>query len=125
MSELKLKEEIEQTLPHFRGTEKYYRLSPSFAYTDGIEYLADKAGCYWLVDLVSSYQKDLKDKHFQVWEVKVNLDKQTAVITAYDGESENTNLPEIVRQELEFTDFPLESIKLYCVDGVLFLPSEY
>jgi hypothetical protein len=39
---------------------------------------------------------------------------------------ENGNKKELARQEIEFTDFPLEEgIKLYLSGGVLLLPSEY
>jgi hypothetical protein len=56
---------------------------------------------------------------FQVWTLNVAADR-TATATAADG-----NDRVIVRQEIEFTDFPLSEIKLYLTDGVLLLPSEY
>ena len=36
----------------------------------------------------------------------------------------NTN-QEVLRQEIEYTDFPLSHIKLYLVEKVLMLPNEY
>ena len=31
----------------------------------------------------------------------------------------------IIKQKIGFTDFPLEKLKLYLIDGVILLPSEY
>lgn len=33
--------------------------------------------------------------------------------------------PTLYSKPIDFTDFPLDSIKIYCVDGVIMLPSEY
>lgn len=38
-----------QELPQFIGTEHYYRIAPNAVLTDGMHYLADKAGAFWLV----------------------------------------------------------------------------
>jgi hypothetical protein len=43
------------------------------------------------------------------------------VLTCTDGDSE---VP-IITQQIEWTDFPLPSIRLYVERGVLLLPSEH
>lgn len=43
-----------------------------------------------------------------------------AVLLCEDG---NDNF--VTKQEIEFTDFPLEEISFYFTDNVLLLPSEY
>ena len=49
-------------LAQFSGTTQYYRFSPQlfpyFLLTDGTEYLANEAGCYWLFVGVTHYPKD-------------------------------------------------------------------
>ena len=112
--------ELEQELKNFHGTERYFRNFTGLLYTDGIKYLAEKAGAYWLIDLMGSYQYRLKNVPFQIWALKVNNDR-TAVVTC----REDTDEPVIVEQKLEYTDFPLKTFECYCIDGVLLLKSEY
>jgi hypothetical protein len=110
---------LEEELKGFTGTEQYFKhWSGQVKYTDGIQYLAEQAGAYWLLDLIASYQKELSNKKFQVWTLKKSDD--TAVITM----REDDELPVIVRQEIPYTDFPL-SLTIFCIDGVVLLPSEY
>ena len=113
-------EKIENELKQFTGTECYFRNFTGLKYTEGIQYLAEKAGAYWLIDLIASYQYKLKEVLFQVWTLKVNDDK-TAVVTC----KEDTNEPVIIEQKLEYTDFPLKTFECYCIEGVLLLKSEY
>ncbi|MEI6057204.1 MAG: DUF6876 family protein [Lentisphaerota bacterium] len=122
-SDINKMNELEANLRQFCGTENYYRHTLSrMLYTDGVQYLAEKTGAYWLIDAVASYQNsNLKEKYpFQIWELKVNSDK-SCIITMI----EDISCPEIVHQEIEYTDFPLDYMKLYCIDNVLLLPSEY
>ena len=108
----------ESELQQFTGTEQYFKhWTGRLLYTDGVKYMAERAGAYWLIDLVASYQSEHKGVWFQVWDLKAK-DSQGVVTMA--GESEV-----LVKQELEYTDFPLESLRLFVVDGVLLLPSEY
>ena len=114
---------LEQDLAGFIGTQNYYRHSiGNFSYTDGVKYLADTANCYWLLDVIGSHilKPRIRKILFQVWELTVN-ENRNAVITM----REDTNLPAVVEQKIPFTDFPLKKIKLYFIDDVLMLPSEY
>ena len=104
-------------LEQFTGTENYYKhLFSGWCYTDGVKYLAEKSQAYWLIDAIFSYRRK---EPFQVWTLTKEGSK--AVLTMV----EDTDLPEKVRQEIPYTDFPLASIKLYLIDKVLLLPSEY
>lgn len=109
-------------LKQFTGTEQFYKnpLYPNFVYTDGVKYLAEEAGAYWLIDYVFSnqYEKKIGTEPFQVWKMKVENDR--AVITIDDG---NKNI--IKKFNLEFTDFPLAEITLWFTDRTLLLPTEY
>ena len=117
--------ELQSTLAQFIGTDQWWNhWTQRAAYTDGVKYLADEVGAHWLIDLVVSWQ--LKPKvarePFQVWTLKVNEDR-TAVAECWDDTPGESN--RLARQEIEYTDFPLEEIRLYFCDGVLLLPSEY
>lgn len=107
----------ETDLQGFTGTENYWQHWLGFNYTDGVKYLVEQGKAYWLLDAIFSYRRK---EPFQVWEVKVNEDK-SAVLTM----REDTYEPIKVKQEIEYTDFPLAEIKLYLIDNVLLLPSEY
>lgn len=117
--------ELEADLQQFTGTDHYYKYMFNVVLTDGTKYLADRAGAYWLMDVVASFQtaKKVACEHFQTWNLNVQDDKKATVV-ADDG---NGNV--IARQKIPYTDFPLRSQRLYLVnDGryrVLMLPSEY
>ena len=111
---------IEAALQQFTGTQKYYRNFTWLLYTDGIQYLAEQAGSYWLIDLVGSHQPMLRGVPFQVWDLRVNEDK-SALVTMVEDDGE----PIRVSQEIAFTDFPLRDFSFYCIDGVMLLKSEY
>jgi hypothetical protein len=117
------KQEILDTLAQANETECYHQFSPFPGFpviTDGVLAMAMMTGGFWLLDLVGSYQGNRKlDKNFQVWKLKVNLENQTAVVRGYN----DTKL--IVTQKIPYTDFPLDEIKLYLMDGIILLPGEY
>jgi hypothetical protein len=91
-------------------------------FTDGVKYLADQAGAYWLLDeiaLVRSGDKRVTGESFQVWQLTINGDK-TATLTCEDG---NKNVLYVKR--IEFTDFPPAGITLWYTNNTILLPSEY
>jgi hypothetical protein len=100
------------------GTENYWKSNLlSFQYTDGIKFLHESCEAYWLLIAIASHKRK---EPFQLWELKVNKD-HSAILTM----KEDSEQPDLVKQEIGFTDFPLDEIKLYLIDGVLLLPSEY
>jgi hypothetical protein len=111
--------DLELELKQFCGTENYYRHWLGFNYTDGVKYLAEKAGAYWLLDVVGSYQPQLRNKEFQIWRLDVQNNKGIVTMREDDG------LPNIIRQEIPYTDFPLHKFEMYFVDNVLLLKGEY
>lgn len=109
-----------ENLSNFTGTKNYYRnKNYLFEYTDGIKYLAENGGAYWLLDAIASWQKELDSSRIQFWRLKVNSDK-SAVLTC---ERDSDDI--VCEQKIPFTDFPLSEVMLYLCDGVLLLPSEY
>ena len=115
--------ELEAALEQFIGSETWYRhsLARKIIYTDGVKYLAEAAGAYWLIDEVALTQnhRKVRGETFQVWTLRV-LPNKKAILTCDDG---NGNV--VYSKEIEYTDFPLPEIKLYCTDGTILLPSEY
>lgn len=111
-------------LQQFCGGGDYYKHLFGMLYTEGVQYLAEQAGAYWLIDLVASYQKDPRVKNntrlqeFQLWELKVKDGKGVATLR------EDSDEPIIIQQVFD-TDFPLEEIRLYVEGGVLLLPNEH
>lgn len=129
--------ELLQSLDHFTGTENYYRHLLGIHYTDGVKFLAEKAECFWLIDVIASHQTrklltDVMLRDFQLWLLVVGDSHEfikpkpnyKAVITCW-RDTPNIGIKPPVRQDIEFTDFPLSEIKLYLCQGVLMLPSEY
>lgn len=126
-------EEIKDVLPGFIGTTDHYR-SSAFArniyHTDGVQWLAEVAKCFWPIDAIVSYQMNprVRREPFQVWTLKVQNGQ--ALLLCSDG---NEDTQPLATQQIPYTDFPLEEITLYVEDGsldmehpakILMLPSE-
>jgi len=114
----------EADLHQFTGAENWYRhpLNRKVVYTEGVQYVAENGGAYWLLDeiaLIQPYDKKVADEPFQVWKLSVRADR-TATLACDDG-----NGVIVFTKELEYTDFPLNEIKLYFTDNTILLPSEY
>jgi hypothetical protein len=70
---LALAAELRNGIAHFTGTDQWYRHSPSrMLYTDGVRYVAERAGAYWLIDAIASHQLSpgVRREPFQVWTLK-------------------------------------------------------
>jgi hypothetical protein len=118
-------------LAHFTGSENFYRHVPRhtlikrYIYTEGVQYLATYAECYWLLDqIVLNRPAQLGVEDFQVCKLQVASDK-TATLTTEDG---NDNVLDV--RTIDYTDFPLPEITLWVIrnemDGfTIMLPSEY
>lgn len=120
--------ELKQELQQFSGSQTIYSL-PLFGtkYTEGILHLVNKANCFWLLTDTSIMAKSLLNKsYFITIDFKrLDVEKQDilgkeAVINYGDG---NDNILE--SHLYDFTDFPLDELRLFFVDGTLLLPSEY
>ncbi len=116
--------QLKASLAQFTGTEHYYQhksIGSSILLTDGCKYLAENAQCYWLFDLIMSYQhrKDIKQARLQVWILK-KQDDITWIVHCTDG-----NHTVLARQDITYSDFPLDEITIWFADSVAMLPSEY
>ena len=92
-------------LVQFTGTTTYYRHWSGLVYTDGVQYLAERAGAYWLIDAIGSYQRyrEVSGLDMQFWELEVSEDRSAELRMGED-------LPEplVLRQRIPYTDFPLD-----------------
>ena len=105
-------------LNQFTGTEQYYRhWLKGIVYTDGVKYVAESAGAYWLIDLIASYQP--LEVEFQVWELR--KEGEAWCVECTDG---NENF--VLKQDIPYTDFPEDFMpfEMWFQNGVIFLPSE-
>jgi len=114
-------------LAQFIGSETAYRhWTGRLVYTEGVQFLAEKGGAYWLVDAIASYQPDRRITSrpeladFQLWELAVHEDRSARLTVRADSDR-----PAVIAQDIPFTDFPLERVTLYVCNGTLLLPSEY
>ena len=110
-------------LAQFIGTEQWFRhgLNRKVLYTEGVQYLAEQARAYWLVDeiaLAQAYVAPVKATPFQAWKLTV---KDGAGTLACEDGNGNT----VYSKQIEFTDFPEPGIRFFFPDNVLMLPSEY
>ena len=76
--------ELTLNLTQFRGTEHYYRTHPSLLATDGVKYLADEAGAYWLFDLLWGVLPKIMDE-FAVLKLSLREGTNGAVLKIHDG----------------------------------------
>lgn len=107
-------------LRQFSGTEHWYRHLSGYLYTDGVQYVAQEGGAYWLVDKILFTTRAKNNlQEFGAWKLMVNEDK-SAILVCEDG-----NYHELYREKIEWTDFPLNKIEAWFENGVLILPSEH
>jgi len=115
-------QDLIRELAHFTGDlDRYRHWTGQLIYTPGIRHLAERAGAFWLIDLIASWQLDPKVRRepFQVWKLDVRPD-HTAIAVATDG-----NAATLTSQDIPFTDFPLPTISVWLEDGTLLLPGEH
>lgn len=110
-------------LHQFIGSECVYRhaLVRDVVYTEGAQYLAQRAGAYWLLDEIALAQRGdrrIAAEEFQTWRLSVAADR-SAQLTCEDG-----NGRIVFRKKIEWTDFPLDDIVLYFTNRTILLPSE-
>ncbi len=117
------KSQLLNHLEQFIGTAYYYPLWPNIMLTDGTRYLADTAGCYWLMDAISSHLQRLPKEETFI-SSKLTVESGNAKLSIKDG-----NGTVLTTQQIPYTDFPLDEIMLFaCRDQkhwVIMLPGEY
>ena len=122
-------------LKKFTGdSERYcHPLNRRVIYTPGVQYVANQASAYWLIDAIASYfgspvmsqamRRDTRLQYMQFWKLQVT--GSSALLTA---EADAGETP-FITQQIPYTDFPLPQIEIWAgFDGTywtLYLPSEH
>jgi Family of unknown function (DUF6876) len=111
-------------LSQFTGSETWYRhsLVRNVTYTQGVQYMAETGGAYWLIDKIATNQLDkrIRKEEFQVWKLRLDKEGNGATLRAEDG-----NGHVVHNERIDYTDFPLPEIDVWFTDNVILLPSEY
>jgi len=122
------KTKLLEQLRHFTGTEQYHKTGYRTVATDGVLFLFENAECFWLGTIIDSvFHKFTED--FVVVKLTVNEDRSAKVVI--DNGMDQSDEFEAKRyrcfheQEIPFTDFVLDELKLYVQGKVILLPSEY
>ena len=91
-------------LSQFYGTENYYRTNHLFAkdmvHTDGVQYFADTAGCYWFLDIIATEVFPLLKKE-PFLAIKLAVANGSADISIEDGDYRTFK-----QKHIEHTDCP-------------------
>ena len=85
--------------------------------------MAEEAQCFWMMDAIASHLSEIGTEDWFV-QVSMTVDGRKATMIYEDGSGS-----EHARQEIPYTDLPMNTISLYASrDGehcVIMLPSEY
>ena len=129
-------QELKRNLGCFTGSLNWFRhWTKSLIYSEGVNYLAEKAEAHWLIDAIASYvnspewQRAIKKNedllYMSFWYITV---KDNEAVLEWKLDSDE---PAIITQKWEYSDFPLEAQIIYMgCDGPdteikIYLPSEY
>lgn len=128
-------DELTEAIERFTGSEEFYRHPiGEFIYTEGVRYIAETCGAYWLLDLIGSHQIGIQRRHgeqaFQCWRLvpPPSFAEKACIAECHsdcedDGTFSDAHL--LARQRIDYTDFPLAvNLKLYFENNTLMLPGE-
>jgi hypothetical protein len=132
-------------LNQFTGTESYHQfnwLYRNFVATDGAIYVAKEGGAYWLLEAIASHiATNAKLRVGMLAEIQFwKLRSRTLKSGPNKGQKRwelschaDSDMPPVVTQKIEHSDFPLDSIDLWVAPSqmgdrkvwVIYLPSEH
>ena len=113
---------LKSELAQFTGTEEWYRhsINRSVTYTEGVQYFAEKAGCYWLLDILATQPEILKQAE-EFANIKFTAHEDlTGNLRVSDG-----NGNEVYHKKIGYTDCPTGTWEFFFYNNVIMLPSEY
>lgn len=121
-------EQIKQELSTFTGTENYHRINrmmPSVLGTDGAMRMAELCEAFWLLDVIASHMPSVPDDESFCVALLEKAGEEWRFTLVDDVPANSV----YASQTIEFSDFPLDEIKLYVGRQdqywVILLPSEY
>jgi hypothetical protein len=119
--------ELELFIAQVNGFETPYQHAfAGMSYSEGVKHIAAEAGAYWLIDaiLISSKCRMLQQRceGLEFWTLTV--EDGAAILVCTDGGMNGEKEKVVYSQQIPYTDFPLETIRLYNDGGILCLPGE-
>ena len=109
-------------LSQFTGTSAYHRtfmFTPQLVHTDGVQYFAETAGCFWFLDIVATEVYPLTKKE-PFLAINMLVEDGQAKIAVEDGD-----LGLLFSKHIAHTDCPSGLYEFFLTDNVLMLTSEY
>jgi len=109
-------------LSQFTGTEAYHRtflFNPNLVHTDGVQYFAETAGCYWFLDIVATEFYPLTE-HEEFLSIKMTVADGKAKIIVEDGDC-----TVLKTKNISHTDCPDGEYEFFLTNNVFMLTSEY
>lgn len=114
------------------GSNQLHRHPLGITYTDGVRFLAETCGAFWLIDAVASHQPPIRRKKgadaasFQVWRLEPERQEETDgwALSAWTDTPKMSQ--RLAYQWIEFSDFPRElaPFEFYCESGTMLLKGE-
>jgi len=133
-------DELKRELRQFTGDLDRFRhnINRRVLYTPGVQHLAERAGAYWLIDVIASWigshsfnqaiAQDNRIERLHYWTLEVSDDRGVVQAILEDEEPPYAMKP-FITQKIPFTDFLLSEISVWAsFDGnywTLYLPSEH
>ena len=119
---MELHEELSAKLLSFSGSPQRWNDQTPFGeivLSEGCKFLREREEFKWLFDLIQSHQSRLKNEEFQEW-IATRVSDNEFLVTCTDGDDET-----FATQKIQYSAFPLDVLKIWLVEGVYLLPSEY
>ncbi|TDB66818.1 DUF6876 family protein [Arundinibacter roseus] len=113
---------LNERYQQYCGTENLYQhWLPGMWFTDGAKAVAEEQQCFWLLDIIASHQltQGVVGNYFQVW--KLLRQKQGE----FEVRCDDGNGKTLVSQCVWSPHFDHDLLTLWCVDGIMMVPSEY
>jgi hypothetical protein len=118
-------------LSPFSSSENFYKHWLGLIYTDGVKFVADECGAYWLIDAIASHQpkarRDPMLRDFQIWTLTSKPTKgnpRRVILECF----RDTGCDASIKQTIPYSDFPFdrmpEDFQLYVENGTICLPEE-
>ena len=101
------------------GSENLYKYNFGLVITEGVLSLAKTFECFWFLDIIASYQPQLKKEEFKVWTLTKHSDS-SAIVKCTDG-----NDRVLKTQIIPWTDFSADTCTIWVEFGTALLPVEH
>jgi len=113
---MKTAQEIRKGLKRRNAVTQTHKHKSGMRVTSKVEYLADAAECYWLIDLIGDYQPKFRKYLVQYWQFR--MQEGEGILSFFDA-----NRNRIFWKILPLASFPLsEGIDLRVSSDILYLP---